>query len=458
MSTASPVNQTQAGEKLLRVMFFTLILSVMNATMFNVALPSISEEFHLSPSQVSWIVTGYIIVYAIGSVTYGKLADTYRLKDLLTFGLFFFALGSIVGLMATEFWMVITGRILQSMGASVIPATGMLIPVRYFSPEKRGRALGTTTAGLALGTAIGPIVAGFVTSLASWRFLFCLSLLVLLTLPFFRKYLDDAKGHAKKTDLLGGGLMAGTITFLLLAVTNGTWTPMFIGAILLVLFIWRIRSVDHPFIQPALFRNKQYTYGILIAFLSTGLSFGIPFITPLMLSNLNHLAPAVIGFIMFPGALTASLLGKTGGKIADGKGNAQLIYTAVILLFISFSSLSLVAGLSPLIVMIFLVFGNVGQTFMQIAMSNLVSRTLPKEQAGVGMGLLMMMNFISGATATTIISKMLDFGTSSLQFNPFLLYRPALIYSNIFAVLAFMVIVVCTIFYFRLGRGVKRTV
>ncbi len=145
MSTASPANQTQAGEKLLRVMFFTLILSVMNATMFNVALPSISEEFHLSPSQVSWIVTGYIIVYAIGSVTYGKLADTYRLKDLLTFGLFFFALGSIVGLMATEFWMVITGRILQSMGASVIPATGMLIPVRYFSPEKRGRALGTTT-------------------------------------------------------------------------------------------------------------------------------------------------------------------------------------------------------------------------------------------------------------------------------------------------------------------------
>lgn len=458
MTTASPASQTQAGEKLIRVLFFTLILSVMNATMFNVALPSISQEFQLSPSQVSWIVTGYIIVYAIGSVTYGKLADTYRLKDLLTFGLIFFSLGSIVGLIATEFWMIIAGRILQSIGASVIPAVGMLIPVRYFSPEKRGRALGTTTAGLALGTAIGPIVAGFVTSLASWRFLFCLSLLVLLTLPFFRKYLDDAKGQEGKTDLLGGGLMAATIALLLLAVTNEAWTPAIFGAVMLVLFVWRIRRAAHPFIQPALFRNKQYTYGILIAFLSTGLSFGIPFMTPLMLTNMNHLAPAIIGFIMFPGALIASLLGRTGGKIADGKGNVQLIYTAVTLLFISFSSLSLVAGLSPLIVMMFLVFGNVGQTFMQIAMSNLVSRTLPRDQAGVGMGLLMMVNFISGATATTLISKMLDFSTSSFQFNPFLLYRPALIYSNIFAVLAIMVIVVSVIFYFRLGGGVKKAV
>ncbi|MBP1154521.1 MULTISPECIES: MFS transporter [unclassified Paenibacillus] len=458
MSKASPASQIQIGEKLIRVLFFTLILSVMNATMFNVALPSISQEFQLSPSQVSWIVTGYIIVYAVGSVTYGKLADTYRLKDLLTFGFIFFSLGSIVGLIATEFWMIIAGRILQSIGASVIPAVGMLIPVRYFPPDKRGRALGTTTAGLALGTAVGPIVAGFVTSLASWRFLFCLSLLVLLTLPFFRKYLDDTKGQAEKTDLLGGGLMATTIGLLLLAVTNGAWTPMVLGVIMLVLFVWRIRRAAHPFIQPALFRNKQYTYGILIAFLSTGLSFGIPFMTPLMLTNMNHLAPAIIGFVMFPGALIASLLGRTGGKIADGKGNAQLIYTAVTLLFISFSSLSLVAGLSPLIVMLFLVFGNVGQTFMQIAMSNLVSRTLPKEQAGVGMGLLMMVNFISGATATTLISKMLDFSTSSFQFNPFLLYSPALIYSNIFAVLAIMVIVVSIIFYFRLGGGVKKAV
>ncbi len=84
------LTKQQAGEKLLRVLVFTLIISVMNASMFNVVLPEISRQFQLSASQVSWIVTSYMIVYAIGSVTFGKLADKYRLKDLLTFGLIFF--------------------------------------------------------------------------------------------------------------------------------------------------------------------------------------------------------------------------------------------------------------------------------------------------------------------------------------------------------------------------------
>ena len=86
------------GEKLMRVLAFTLVFSVMNASMFNVVMPTISKEFNIGAADVTWLLTGYMIVYAVGSVVYGKLADKYRLKDLLTFGLIFFALGSVVGL------------------------------------------------------------------------------------------------------------------------------------------------------------------------------------------------------------------------------------------------------------------------------------------------------------------------------------------------------------------------
>ncbi|SFS66435.1 Major Facilitator Superfamily protein [Paenibacillus sp. BC26] len=106
------------GELLLGSMVFTLIISVMGANMFNVVLPTISKEFYLTPSQVSWMITGYMIVYAIGSVTYGKLSERYSLKGLLTFGLLLFAIGSIAGLVAIEYWMVIAGRIVQAAGAS----------------------------------------------------------------------------------------------------------------------------------------------------------------------------------------------------------------------------------------------------------------------------------------------------------------------------------------------------
>jgi DHA2 family metal-tetracycline-proton antiporter-like MFS transporter len=455
MNGANAVTQNN-GEKLLRVLVFTLIISVMNATMFNVVLPVLSSEFQLIPSQVSWVLTSYMIVYAVGSVTFGKLADKFRLKDLLTFGLIFFALGSIIGLFASHYWMIIVGRILQATGASVIPATAMIVPVRYFTPEKRGRALGTTAIGLSLGAAIGPIVAGFVTSVANWRFLFVLPILALFTLPFFRKYLDDEKGVTKTIDFIGGALLAGTVSLLLLAVTQANWLLLLGGLGLLVLFLIRIRFAKEPFIQPSIFKNRQYSAGLMVAFAFTALNFGLPFISPQLLAHVHHLSPGNIGFYMFPAAICSALLGRLGGRLADHKGNPYLVAIGVASLVICFFFLSSFAGLSPIVFMIFLIFGNIGQTFMQIAMSNTISRTLQKEQIGVGMGLFSMLSFISGAVATTLIGKVLDFGIPSFQLNPFSQSQAALIYSNIFLVLAAMVVVVALPYYREFGKVSRR--
>jgi MFS transporter, DHA2 family, metal-tetracycline-proton antiporter len=448
MSNINTVNSApNNGEKLLRVLVFTLIFSVMNASMFNVVLPVIGKEFKLVPSQLTWIMTGYMIVYAIGSVTYGKLADKYKLKNLLTFGLVIFALGSVVGLLSTEYWMVILGRVLQATGSSVIPATGMIIPVRYFAPEKRGRALGTTAIGLALGAALGPIVSGLVTGFASWRFLFLLSVLPLLTLPFFRKYLDDETGAAKSIDFLGGGLLAGTVALFLLGITRGAWWLFAVAAVLLLLFVLRIRTAQEPFVNPRLLKNKSYSVGLLIAFLATSMSFGMPFITPQFLSKLNGLSPLSIGFIMFPAALITAFMGKRGGRLADSRGNLFLVLTAAILLFLCFALMSTFVGSTPYLILFLLIFGNVGQTFMQIAMSNTVSRSLAREQAGVGMGLYSMLNFISGATATSLIGKLLDVSSTDVHFNPLAFHTEGFVYSNIFTVLAFMAIMVAGIYY-----------
>ncbi|MGM7723337.1 MFS transporter [Metabacillus sp. Hm71] len=434
-------------EKLIMVLAFALVISVMNSTMFNMAIPTITKEFLLQPSKAGWIVTGYIIVYAIGSVMYGKLADRYKLKNLITAGLAFFALGSLLGFMAVNFEMIVAGRILQAVGASVMPATSMIIPERYFSIETRGRALGISSAGMALGTAIGPIVAGFVTSFINWHYLFIVSLLALTTLPFFRRYLDDEKpDEAGKTDLIGAGLLAGTLAFLLLAITQSSLWCVIIGMIFLTLFIWRICTTEDPFIQAKLFKNKKYTIGILVSGLSSGIGFGIPYLTPLLLQDVNGLSPIISGFIMFPSALLAAALGKKAGKLADMKGNNFLTYTALCSFFIGYILLSLMAGLSPFVIMVVLVFACTGQTFIQIALANTVSRTLPKDQSGVGMGVFMMTNFIAGAAATTFISKALEIKDSALHLNPFLQNQEGLNFSNIYAVLALLIVIVFLIY------------
>ncbi|EJL27851.1 MFS transporter [Brevibacillus sp. BC25] len=426
------------SNKLLRVLVVTLIFSVMNGTMFNVALPEIAQEFHLMPSQVSWIMTGYMTVYAIGSVVFGKLADQYRLKDLLTYGLLIFAVGSIAGMLATEYWMIILGRILQASGASVLPATAMIIPIRYFAPEQRGRALGTSAVGLALGNAVGPVVAGLMASFGSWRMLFLISLLPLFTLPFFRKYLDDEKGAPGSIDFLGGGLLASTVALFLLSITESSGLLFAGGIVLLAMFILRIRTAEHPFIQPALFRNRSFSVGLFIAFLSTALSFSVMFMTPQFLSAINQLSAGNIGFVLFPAAIASALLGRQGGLLADERGNFFVVSLAAFLMLVSFSLLSTFVGISPITIAVILILSNVGQTFMQIALSNTLSRTLVKEQTGVGMGLFSMLNFISGAVAMSLIGKALDNQTATMKINP--LANPAAsVYSNIFLLLAILI-------------------
>jgi len=449
--------QKSKGELLLGLLVFTLVISVMNATMFNVVLPVISEQFRLLPSQVSWIISGYMIVYAIGSVTYGKLTDRYSLKNLLTFGLLLFAAGSFVGLVSTQYWMVIVGRIVQATGASVIPAVAMIVPVRYFQPERRGRALGTVAIGFALGLALGPIIAGVVSSTWNWRVLFMVSLLSLLTLPVYRRYLDDDKREAGKMDFLGGSLLAGTVSILLLALTNENIWLAVAGAISFFGFILRIRYASAPFINPAIFRNKSFSFSLILSFIMVGIGFSIYFLMPQLLSTVNHLSPIFIGTTMLPSALVAAFLGRLGGKLADEKGNPFLIYTAAALLIIGFVCLSSIVGMSPAFIAIFLIFGVLGQSFMQIALSNTVSRTLSKEHVGMGMGLFSMITFISSATSATAIGKVLDLGAFTVRLNPIPHNRSTFVYSDIFMALAVLALVMVTIYYAKIDRAAKRT-
>lgn len=439
------------SDKLIYILAFTMILSSMSATMFNIVLPKMSEEFRLSYSQVSWVSAVYFLIYAIGSAVYGKLADQFQLKSLITFGLIFFCIGSLIGLASQAYWMVLLGRVLQACGAAVIPATAMIVPVRYYAPEKRGWALGITATGLAIGGAIGPVVSAMLVSFAHWRWLFCLPFLLVFTLPLYRKYLGDEKGSGGKLDWAGGGLLAGTVACLLLAVTFEEWLPAAISAALFLLFIVRIRKAESPFVNPGLFRNGGYSLGLTIAVLVMAVGYSLPFLTPQLLADVHELSPGWIGFAMVPGAAVSAFLGRKAGKLADAKGNMALFTIAGGLLIVCFSLMFLFAGVSPVVVAMILIFGNVGQMFMQISLSNTISRTLPKEQTGIGMGLFSMLSFLSGAVSTGVYGKIVDQG-AAIRLNPFHALPDSRVYGNIYFVLALAVAGVWILYRSRFGK------
>ncbi len=424
------------GHILMRFLLFTVMISSMSAMMFNVVLPEISEEFGLTLAEVSWMSSAYTIIYAFGTVTYGKLADRYPLRSLLTFGLLLFAAGSLIGLLSQSFGMALIGRCLQSAGAAAVPATALIIPIRYFPPEKRGGAMSMTAVGLALGGAIAPILSAIIVSFANWRWLFLPSLLMLLLIPLYRRYLEhEPKAAQRSFDWLGGLLLAASITALLLGITNHARWAFAAAVLSFLLFLVRIHRTEEPFIQPQLLRSRPYAAAVLVAFLINGIGVSLFFLTPILLADVYRMEPAYIGYAMVPAAIVSSLLGRLGGKLADRKGNSYLFITASLSLFACMVCLSLFTGVSPALVSLFLILGYAGQSYIQIAMANAVSVTLPKEQTGVGMGLFSMLSFISQGIAVSLFGIAAE-QRAAVSWNPLHGDPGSAQFSNIYLVLA----------------------
>lgn len=442
------------NESLLIVVMLTVTLSSMSILLFNFVLPLISEEFHLTNSEVSWVTSSYTLLYGIGTAIYGKLADRYKLKHLLVFGLSLFSLASLLGFFSTSYWLLLVARCLQAIGAAAIPAAATLIPIRYYPIEERGKAMGTVFAGLALGNALGPITSALVVSVLDWRWLFSIPLLLLFTLPVYLKFLKDEQQMTSPIDWLGGALLALSVAQFLLAVTiSVVWL---IGAVVaFISFIVRIRIARHPFVQPSLFQNREYTLYIILAFVVTGISYSLFFITPLFLADVYALPASIIGLVMVPAAAVTALLNRQGGKLADTKGTASLFIIASTLLILCFFMLSTFLSTSVWLIACFLIFGYVGQSFMSIVMSRSISFTLPAEHTGVGMGLLMMQNFISGSIAIGIYGRVIDFETSQ-RWNPLSPSSEGAIYSNLFLSLTVLLLAVYVIYQFNIKKIARR--
>jgi DHA2 family metal-tetracycline-proton antiporter-like MFS transporter len=403
--------------KLMRLMMVTAALSFMSVHMFNIVVPEISRQFGITLAQASWLSSGYTLIYGFGTVVWGKLADRFALRPIITTGLLVFAAGSLAGLLSQSFWTALAGRLLQAAGASVVPAMAMILPIRYFAPERRGSAISMTAVGLAIGGVLGPVVSALLLSFANWRWLFVPSLLMLAPLPLFRKFLAEGEpgGGARPGtfDAAGGGLLLLATAALLLGFTwwNAWLFAAFAAA--LALFILHIRRAREPFVRPDLFRRPLYRTGLIMTSLIAAASNGVFLLSPMLLAEIYELESRWIGFALVPAAFASAVLGRRGGRLADRKGNPVLYAIAAGLLIACFALLALLAGTLPVWgIPLVLVLGNVGQTFMQVAITNSVSGTLPKTEAGVGMGLFSMTNFLSTAAAAGLYGVAVEAGRS----------------------------------------------
>lgn len=416
--------------------------------MFNVAVPDIAADFNLAPSMVSLVMSGYIMVFAMGALIYGSMADIYPVRILITVGVVVLNAGSIAGFFSDWYPMLVASRMLQAAGGASIPALAMLTATRYLPREIRGRVLGYIASTVAAAMGVGPVLGGIVAGGLHWRYLFLITLPTLLALMFLRRMLRGVEAEDKSDgfDVLGAALVAMGVALLLFSVTMAAMWAAPVGLILMAAFLLHAKGHKRPFISLGLLTDRRYAGTLVTALLCSGSVFGMLFMTPILLRDINGLDSKAIGLVLFPGAMAGAVLGTLGGRLTDKIGGVRVAYIGMFLLVLGYMMLSTVSGGQAIGVMLVLLVAYTGFTFMQASMAHTVSGALSPGNSGIGMGVYNLCYFMSGAFSSAIVGRLLDLKTSSFSLNPFNDYDAGWLYANVFLLLAAVVFIAAAIF------------
>lgn len=403
----------------LLVVIAAVFIAVLNTSMVNVVAPVIAEEFGASEGQVGWVITGYLLVYAVGIPLYGRVSDLFSLRTTFTLGLLTFAVGSLLCALAPSLLFLVFGRVVQAAGGASIPALASASVARLLPPGERGTALGLIVSSVGIGAAVGPVVGGLVDSIFGWQALFYGTLLLTLLLIFGAWFVLP---HTTPTgehwfDLPGGilfGLAAGLFLF---GITQGqaagfasatSWGSFAGSAAAAVGFAWRIRSAAHPFASPALFKNRAYMTAVLIGFFIMLTNVACLVSVPLLIAQVNGLPSETAGLVLAPGAVAVAILSPISGRLSDRAGVRVPILLGIALMLLSVLFLStFAAGASPLVVAIGMLGLGAGFACVNSPTTNAAASALPPSEVGVGLGIQQGIFFLGGGTGPAIIGAFL---------------------------------------------------
>lgn len=451
MQGPQPEHSPGFQRRIVALLCFVVFFSALNGTMFNVAVPDIARDFHLTPTAVSWVVSGFVLAFALGSVIYGKLADLYPVRTLITLGLLLFNCGSLLGFFSESYAGLLAGRLVQAAGASAIPALAMYTATRYVPAAVRGRTLGAISSTVAFATGIGPLVGGAVAGAFHWRGLFLLSLATLAAIPLFRYVLPKGAVRPQRFDLPGALLLAACVTGLLLALTQGGLLLLGLTLALPVLLIRHLRRTPQPFVAPQLFADVRYCGALLTALLALGAVFGMMFHLPLLLRAQHDLTTMEIGWVIFPGAMGAALLGVVAGRLADRHGCAVIVQCGLVLQVGGFLLLSAAVGAAPAVLALVQIVNYVGFACIHASLAKTVSLLLPEQHSGVGLGVYNLCFFLAGAFGAALTSRLLEAWARTPALNP--LGAAAASSSNIFLLSAAAALAAALLFHLLIGRA-----
>ncbi|MCO1654808.1 MFS transporter [Pseudonocardia humida] len=295
-------------------------------TVTAVTLPGMAADLGISPATTAWVLLGYALPMAAVAIPAGRWADGASARAALVAAMVGVGVASVLTAVAPAFWVVVVGRLLQGLAASLVIAVYMPIVMVSVRPEQRGRAIGFIITIMTVGGVIGAPLGGFVAGALDWRgvFLMKLPLLVAVAWVALRTLPRDGRGLPRPgPGLLGeAALLGGAVCALMLAVDFVDDAPLVAGALVVVGAVTAWGWTRLPGSAPVVAMIRGRVFGpVLVALLAASFTIGlVAFLLPFYVSDVLRGSPEVTGTVLLFFAGAVAPVSPLAGALSDRFG------------------------------------------------------------------------------------------------------------------------------------------
>ncbi len=303
------------------------VMQVVDTTIVNVALPQMQGGMSATQDQISWVLTSYIVAAAIFTPLTGVLADTLGRKKLFSAAVIGFTVASMLCGAANSLEQLVVFRALQgALGASLVPLSQAVL-LDVYPREKHGSAMALWGVGVMVGPILGPTLGGYLTEYYSWRWAFYINLPVgVLALLGVLAFVPEATTRTKRSfDFFGFALLSLAIGALQLMLDRGNTLDWFYStevvleastaALAFYLFIVHMFTAKEPFIEPGLFKDRNFVAGIMLMFTVGALLLATMALLPPFLQTLLGFPVITAGYVLAPRGLGTMVAMMVVGKL-----------------------------------------------------------------------------------------------------------------------------------------------
>jgi len=431
----SPDSWSTSGEghprrwAILGVLVVSLLITVLDNTVLNIALPTIQKDLKASPAQLVWSIDSYILVFAALLFTWGVLGDRYGRKRVLVIGLVIFGLGSAASAFASTPEMLIGFRAIMGLGGAAVMPTTLAIITVVFPPYERGKAIGAWAGAVGASVALGQVLGGLLLENPQWSswitgndwgavFLINVPIVIVGLIGVWHIVPETRNPKPQRLDIPGLVLSIVGLTLIVYGIIDASRTlrwvapsvlgPLLAGIVIIALFIWYESRSDNASFDVTLFKNRGYAVSLAAVTLAFFSLSGITFTLPFYLQILRDYSTLVAGLCFLPFAVGQLIAAPRSAKAVMRFGYRAVMTTGLVLVALSMASVIFVGISTPLwvILVAFFIFGF-GTGNVMAPASTVMQNVLPLARAGAGSAVQNTVRQVGGALGVAISGTVL---------------------------------------------------